>query len=120
MAAPLSRPPASGRPPGGSWERLLTALDPATARTAALLAARRHLSIRELAEGTGYDDAVVLHLLREVLNPAAIRLTGRPAATFHLRRLDPVTGRVVTFHWWYEGPPPTPALPWPWRDEGGA
>ncbi len=64
-----------------------------------------HASIRELREKTRFtSDMEVLTILKEVINPAAEALTGRPLIEFVPFRVHPVTGECFTFHWWLKGP----------------
>lgn len=45
-------------------------------------------------------DMEVLYRLREVINPAAERIFGRPLLEFSESRIDRITGKKVLFNWW--------------------
>ena len=63
-----------------------------------------HAPITELrAATTAETDMAILTAIRERINPAAKRTLDRPVLAFEERKLDPRTGAVVTFEWWFTG-----------------
>ncbi len=60
-----------------------------------------HVRLTELTKLIGAsNDMEVLNRLREVINPTAIRIFGKPVLEFCESRVDPVTGKKVLFNWW--------------------
>ncbi|MCY6354426.1 hypothetical protein [Clostridium sp. ZS2-4] len=61
----------------------------------------RHVRITELTkiinESTDMEN---LYRLREIINPTAVKIFGRPVLEFSKSRIDPVTGKKVLFNWW--------------------
>lgn len=63
-----------------------------------------HAPITELRTATTAEtDMAILTAIRERINPAAKRTLDRPVLAFEERKLDPRTGAVVTFEWWFTG-----------------
>lgn len=60
-----------------------------------------HARLAELTELIGASaDMEVLHRLREIINPTAVEIFGRPLLEFSASRVDRTTGEKVAFHWW--------------------
>lgn len=60
-----------------------------------------HVRLAELTELIDASNNMeVLYRLREVINPLAVSILGRPLVDFCESRLDRVTGNKVLFHWW--------------------
>ena len=60
-----------------------------------------HVRLPELTELINASNNMeVLYRLREVINPLAISVLGRPLVDFCESRIDRVTGKKVLFHWW--------------------
>ncbi|OYO84368.1 hypothetical protein C8E03_11438 [Lachnotalea glycerini] len=60
-----------------------------------------HARIAELTELIGsLADMEVLDRLREVINPAAIEIFGKPILEFRESGLDRMSGKKIPFHWW--------------------
>ena len=63
-----------------------------------------HAPIAELrAATTAETDMAILTAIRERINPVAKRTLGQLVLVFEERKLDPRTGEVVTFEWWFTG-----------------
>ena len=63
-----------------------------------------HAPIAELrAATTAETDMAILTAIRERINPVAKRTLDRSVLAFENRMLDPRTGEVVTFEWWFTG-----------------
>ena len=63
-----------------------------------------HTPIAELrAATTAETDMAILTAIRECINPVAKRTLDQPVLAFEERKLDPRTGEVVTFEWWFTG-----------------
>ena len=63
-----------------------------------------HAPIAELRAATSAEtDMAILTAIRERINPVAKRTLDRPVLKFENRMLDPRTGEVVTFEWWFTG-----------------
>jgi hypothetical protein len=64
---------------------------------------RYHGHVR-LAELTGLigasTDMETLYRLKEIINPTALKLFGRPILEFCKSRIDQKTGKRVLFNWW--------------------
>jgi HSP20 family molecular chaperone IbpA len=66
----------------------------------------RHHRLDELREVLGESSHMaVLARIREVINPAAVRLLGRPILVFERSRTDPETGERVLHSWWLNDEP---------------
>ncbi len=60
-----------------------------------------HARLAELTNLIGASsDMEVLYRIKEVINPAAVRIFGRPLLEFSESRIDRITGKKVLFHWW--------------------
>jgi HSP20 family molecular chaperone IbpA len=70
----------------------------------------RHARLDELTDVLGETSHMnALVRIREVVNPLAVRLLGRPLFVFERSRLDQRTGQQVLFSWWLnEESPPEP------------
>lgn len=63
-----------------------------------------HAPITELRAATTTEtDMAILTAIRERIDPVAKRTLDRPVLTFEERKVDPRTGAVVTFEWWFTG-----------------
>lgn len=60
-----------------------------------------HVRLAELTDLIGASsDMEVLYRLREIINPAAVKMFGKPLLEFSESRIDRITGRKVLFNWW--------------------
>lgn len=60
-----------------------------------------HVRLAELTELINASNNMeVLYRLREVINPLAVSIFGRPLVYFCESRIDRVSGKKVLFHWW--------------------
>jgi hypothetical protein len=60
-----------------------------------------HARLAELTELIGAtSDMEVLDRLREVINPAAVNIFGKPIVEFRESRMDRITGKKIPFYWW--------------------
>ena len=91
----------------GDLSLLVDALDEKSREILWHLWWHRHAQLDELAELIGAStDMEVLLRLREVINPVAERILGKPILEFNESKVDPVTGEKVLFSWWLlEGQP---------------
>lgn len=46
------------------------------------------------------NDMEILYRLREVINPAAVKVFGNPIIEFNKSKTDNVTGKKILFNWW--------------------
>jgi len=61
----------------------------------------RHANIRELSKSINAPtDSYTLSRLREVINPTAEQILGKPLLKFEEAKIDPFTGDKVLFSWW--------------------
>lgn len=61
----------------------------------------RHVKIRELSGIINAPtDLYTLSRLKEVINPQAEQIVGKPLLTFEKSKIDPLTGEKVLFSWW--------------------
>lgn len=80
---------------------LMDVLDEMSRKTIWYLLWHRHARLAELTKLTGASaDMEVLARLREVINPTAVSIFGRPVLEFSASRIDHITGKKVLFHWW--------------------
>ncbi|MCL6450450.1 MAG: hypothetical protein K6T75_04050 [Acetobacteraceae bacterium] len=103
---------------------LLGRLDPRSARMVWHLACEGHAPLDTLARSCGLTHAQALDRIRSVINPLGRDLFGQDLFTFSVCRVDPQSGRKVTFNWWLQLPggvlvPPGRALADAFPDEGG-
>lgn len=64
----------------------------------------KHASVRELATVTDAEtDMEILILIRDRINPEAQAKLDGGILEFVDRRIDPQTGNIVTFEWWFRG-----------------
>lgn len=95
---------------------LLEHVDPCSARIVWHLMWEGHAHLADLGRVTGLDHAQVLDRIRSVINPLSSELYGSDLLTFSPCRVDPASGRKVTFAWWLDlpagGGPALPAAPW--------
>ena len=85
----------------GDLSLLVDALDEKSREILWHLWWHRHAQLDELAELIGAStDMEVLLRLREVINPVAERILGKPILEFNESRVDPITGEKVLFSWW--------------------
>ncbi|OPL09760.1 MAG: hypothetical protein AVO34_04910 [Firmicutes bacterium ML8_F2] len=78
-------------------------LDPKSKAIIEYLSSRRHVSIHELALAAKvHSHTEALSLIRKTINPLARRLINRDLLVLKRVARDPVTGELVTYHWWIE------------------
>jgi hypothetical protein len=81
--------------------RLMDALDPQSKRIIWHLRCHRHVRLAELTGLIGASaDMETLYRLKEVINPAAVKILGQPLLEFCEARIDQTTGKRVLFNWW--------------------
>lgn len=72
----------------------------------------RHARIVTLAKVCGAEDHMdVLTHIKDAINPVAMKQIGCPLLLFDRRRVDPQTGEVVLFSWWFAGGAKPPSDP---------
>jgi len=65
---------------------------------------KRHAGIDRLAELTDAPNHMhVLMNIRETINPVAEKVIGCPLLSFERSKVDPETGKAVSFSWWLMG-----------------
>lgn len=80
---------------------LLMGVDEKSKRIVTYLARERHARIKELTDLIcASSDMEVLMRIREVINPKAQEITGKPAIKFERSKIDPLTGEKIVFNWW--------------------
>ncbi len=83
--------------------KVILQLDPKSRAIIGYLASRRHATIHELALTANFRSHMeVLSLIRKTINPLARRLINRDLLVLKRVARDPVTGELVTYHWWIE------------------
>lgn len=80
---------------------LMNALDAQSRKIIWYLRCHGHVRLTELTELIGASaDMETLYRLKEVINPTAVRMFGRPLLEFFKYRIDQTTGKRVLFNWW--------------------
>ncbi len=80
---------------------LLMSLDEKSRQVITYLLRERHARIRELSDLIGASsDMEVLMRIREVINPKAREITGKPIIAFERSKIDSLTGEKIVFSWW--------------------
>ena len=76
-------------------------LDPASGEIIWYLWENRHAKIEELRQLLGESSHMnVLTRIKEVVNPMARKMLGRPLLVFERSRIDHITGQTVLHSWW--------------------
>jgi HSP20 family molecular chaperone IbpA len=82
-------------------------LDRASAKLVWHIWKNRHARLDELTDLLGETSHMnALVRIRELINPLAVRLLGRPLLVFERSRVDRQTGQQVLFSWWLNEEPP--------------
>lgn len=85
----------------GKITSLMKAVDEKSRQIIAYLLRERHAGIRKLADLIyATSDMEVLIRIREVINPKAQKVFGKPLIKFERSKIDPLTGEKVVFSWW--------------------
>lgn len=80
---------------------LMMALDEKSRQILTYLLSEQHAGIRELSNLIdASSDMQLLLRIREVINPKAQEIMGKPVATFERSKIDAFTGEKILFHWW--------------------
>jgi hypothetical protein len=80
---------------------LMKAVDEKSRQIITCLLRERHAGIRKLADLIyASSDMEVLIRIREVINPKAREILGKPIITFERSKIDPLTGEKIVFSWW--------------------
>ncbi len=80
---------------------LMKAVDEKSRQIITYLSRERHAGIRKLADLIrASSDMEVLIRIREVINPKARVILGKPIITFERSKIDPLTGEKIVFSWW--------------------
>lgn len=80
---------------------LLGSLDEKSKEITTYLLRERHAGIKELtALICASSDMETLLKIREIINPKAQRVIGKPIATFYWSKIDCLTGQKIGFNWW--------------------
>ena len=90
-----------GQPPMIGLDRLMKELDAKSRKIIWHLWCHGHVRLSELTGLIGAcADMETLYRLKEVINPAAMRIFGKPLLVFYKSRIDHSTGKRVLFNWW--------------------
>jgi HSP20 family molecular chaperone IbpA len=82
-------------------ETLSKGVDEKSKQIVTYLARERHARIKELTDLIcASSDMEVLMRIREIINPKAQEITGKPAIKFERSKIDPLTGEKIVFNWW--------------------
>lgn len=82
---------------------LLSTLDEKSSSITLYLLKARHAGIRELNDLiSSPSDMDVLMKIREIINPTAQKVIGKPLATFQRSKIDSLTGEKIMFSWWVD------------------
>jgi len=80
---------------------LLISVDEKSRRIITCILRERHAGIRELSNLIGASsDMEVLMKIKDVINPKAQEITGKPIFTFEQSKIDFLTGERILFNWW--------------------
>jgi len=81
--------------------RILNSLDEKSRRIITYILRERHAGIRELSNLIGASsDMEVLMRIKDIINPKAQKIIGKPIITFEQSRTDFLTGEKILFSWW--------------------
>ncbi len=84
-------------------KQIILELDPKSQAILQYLISNRHGSIHELTSAAGLPSHMeTLRRIRNVINPLARRSIGKDLLMLKRVYVDPVTGDMVTYHWWLE------------------
>lgn len=84
-----------------NFSRFMTSLDERSREILWHLLRKRHANIRELANLIyASTDQDVLTRIRDIINPKAKEIFGKPMLNFNESRIDPFTGDKILFSWW--------------------
>jgi len=79
----------------------INALDTQSRKIFWYLRYHRHVKLAKLTELIGASaDMETLYRLKEIINPTATRMFGKPLLEFCKSRIDQKTGKRVLFNWW--------------------
>lgn len=82
---------------------LLDALDEKSKQMTVYLLNERHAELRELANLIcAASDMEVLMIIREIINPKAKEIVGKPIVSFQRSKVDSLTGQMIMFSWWVD------------------
>jgi HSP20 family molecular chaperone IbpA len=82
-------------------EALIKGVDEKSKQIVTYLARKRHARIRELTDLIyASSDMEVLMRIREIINPKAQEIAGKPAIKFERSKIDSLTGEKIVFNWW--------------------
>ncbi len=85
----------------GKMISLMKTVDEKSRQIITYLLRERHEGIRKLADLIyASSDMEVLIRIREVINPKAQKVFGKPIIKFERSKIDPLTGEKVVFSWW--------------------
>jgi hypothetical protein len=86
-----------------SLNGLIGALDEKSREIIWCILRNRHAEISELSKLINAStDMDVLFRIKDVINPSAERVLGKPLLRFEECRIDPVSGEKTLFSWWLE------------------
>lgn len=89
------------RPSTNKMSMLMDALDTQSKKIVWHLRCRGHARLSELTGLIGASaDMETLFRLKEIINPAAVKILGGPLLEFHKSRIDGRTGKRLLFNWW--------------------
>lgn len=63
-----------------------------------------HVKLSELTDLIGAStDMEALHRIKEIINPAAVKIFDKPLLEFIESKIDRITGQKILFNWWLTG-----------------
>ena len=89
------------QPPTIDMDLLMKELDTKSRKIIWYLRCHGHVRLTELTRLISASaDMETLYRLKEVINPAAMKIFGKPLLEFYKSRIDQTTGKRVLFNWW--------------------
>ncbi len=84
-------------------KQLYLKLDPKSRAMLEHLILKHHAPLHELARAAGLKSHMeALRCIREIINPLGRRVLGKDLLSLKQVLTDPLSGEVVTYHWWLE------------------
>ena len=82
---------------------LLNVLDEKSRKMTMFLLNESHAELRDLSNLLcASSDMEVLLIIREIINPTAKEIIGKPILSFQQSKIDRLTGQKIMFSWWVD------------------